>query len=177
VIDEIDAHLHPRWQRRLVTLTRKQFPNVQMIASSHSPLLAGAMQKQELRIVARDPITGRMQAAPPRENLFGQKADDILTSSLFDLPTSRSPEAEASIKKYFELFEKPNRSTTEDKELYELEAQLDQLNYGPSVAARETQAQIQAGFDAKVAEITPEVATALAARMSRGPSSDRGNES
>ena len=128
LIDEIDAHLHPRWQRKLVTLTREQFPNVQMIASSHSPLLAGAMRRNELRIVERDPASGEMHAAMPREDLRGQTADEILTSSLFALPTSRSPEAEQLINKYFKLYEKHDRSKAEDADLRSLENELDQLN-------------------------------------------------
>lgn len=57
IIDEIDAHLHPDWQRRLVELTKKFFPNVQVLATSHSPLMAGALRGQELCVLERDPDT------------------------------------------------------------------------------------------------------------------------
>lgn len=57
MIDEIDAHLHPDWQRRLVELTKKFFPNVQVLATSHSPLLAGALHKEELCALKWDPST------------------------------------------------------------------------------------------------------------------------
>src|SRR5262249_50372542 len=101
LIDEIDAHLHPSWQRQLVQLTKKHFPNVQVVATSHSPLLAGSVDHSQVRIVTR--VDGKMSAVAPRENLEGQKAEDILTSSLFQMPTTRSPEAEETIKRYFEL--------------------------------------------------------------------------
>jgi hypothetical protein len=166
LIDEIDAHLHPRWQRKLVTLTREQFPNVQMIASSHSPLLAGAMRRAELRIVERDRETGEMRAGIPRENLQGQTADQILTSSLFDLPTSRSPEAEQLINKYFKLFEKHDRTNAQDEELRSFEAELDQLNYGPSRLLRETQHALDQKVEEQLDSISPEMAAAISARVS-----------
>ena len=39
VIDEIDAHLHPNWQRRIGKWFCKHFPNVQFVVSTHSPLV------------------------------------------------------------------------------------------------------------------------------------------
>lgn len=172
LIDEIDAHLHPRWQRKLVTLTREQFPNVQMIASSHSPLLAGAMRRAELRIVERDGQTGEMRAAMPLQDLRGQTADEILTSSLFALPTSRSPEAEDLINEYFKLFEKHDRTNAEDDDLRRLESQLDQLNYGPSRIMRETQQALEQKFEAQLDNISPEIAAAMSARMSTSKSKE-----
>jgi len=170
LIDEIDAHLHPRWQRKLVTSTRERFKNVQMLASSHSPLLAGALTSAELRIVERDPDTGRMRADRPREELCGQSADDILTSSLFELKTTRSPEAEATIKNYFALFEKPHRTEHEEKKLQGLEQDLIQLNYGPKMADRKRQAALDEVMKAQLAAITPEVAAAISARLASSDS-------
>ena len=41
LVDEIDAHLHPKWQRKIVRAIRNEFPAVQVIATTHSPLLLG----------------------------------------------------------------------------------------------------------------------------------------
>jgi hypothetical protein len=139
---------------------------VQMVASSHSPLLAGAMRRAELRIVERDAQTGEMRAAMPLQDLRGQTADEILTSSLFALPTSRSPEAEDLINKYFKLFEKHDRTSTEDADLRRLETQLDELNYGPSRMMRETQQALDQKFEEQLDTISPEIAAAMSARMS-----------
>ena len=43
LIDEIDLHLHPRWQRRVVEDLRSTFPNIQFVASSHSPFIIQSM--------------------------------------------------------------------------------------------------------------------------------------
>lgn len=42
VIDEIDAHLHPSWQQKLLALLTSRFPNVQFIVSAHSPAIVAA---------------------------------------------------------------------------------------------------------------------------------------
>ncbi len=41
LVDEIDAHLHPTWQRRIGFWLRDHFPNIQFIVTSHSPLVCG----------------------------------------------------------------------------------------------------------------------------------------
>ena len=40
IIDEIDAHLHPSWQRRIIPALIRHFPNLQIFCSTHSPLPA-----------------------------------------------------------------------------------------------------------------------------------------
>jgi predicted ATP-binding protein involved in virulence len=42
VIDEIDLHLHPRWQRRIMEDLRRVFPKIQFIATTHSPIIISA---------------------------------------------------------------------------------------------------------------------------------------
>src|SRR5262249_54944099 len=39
VIDEVDAHLHPIWQQKIVTLLRDRFPRVQFILTAHNPIV------------------------------------------------------------------------------------------------------------------------------------------
>jgi len=165
LIDEIDAHLHPRWQRRLVSLTRAKFPNVQVIATSHSPLLAGAMHRTELRLVERDQESGEMRAAAPREDIRGQKVDDILTSSLFALPTTRNPEAEDRIRSYIALFENYDRTPEQDAELIKLEGELDQLHYGPTAKKRERLAAVRTQMEEQIDAIPVSAAPTLSALL------------
>ncbi len=44
LIDEVDAHLHPTWQRRIGFWFRKHFPNIQFIVTTHSPLICQAAE-------------------------------------------------------------------------------------------------------------------------------------
>lgn len=47
LIDELDLHLHPAWQRRIIENLRKTFPNVQFICTSHSPFLIQSLRSNE----------------------------------------------------------------------------------------------------------------------------------
>ncbi len=59
IIDELDLHLHPKWQKRLPGLLSKVFPRVQFIASTHSPIpLLGAPEHSVFLKVNRDAENG-----------------------------------------------------------------------------------------------------------------------
>jgi tetratricopeptide (TPR) repeat protein len=53
VIDEIDAHLHPVWQKKIVFLLRKKFPNIQFFFTAHSPLVVGGCRKGEVCVLRK----------------------------------------------------------------------------------------------------------------------------
>ena len=50
-IDELDLHLHPAWQRRVVSDLKRTFPKVQFIVSSHSPQIIGEVLPKEILII------------------------------------------------------------------------------------------------------------------------------
>ena len=56
LIDEIDLHLHPRWQWNIVNALKSVFPNVQFIAATHSPILFAATDKLWLIDVEEDEV-------------------------------------------------------------------------------------------------------------------------
>lgn len=56
LIDELDMHLHPTWQRRIVEDLRGLFPEVQFIATTHSPLVVQSMREGE--VIQLDPAMG-----------------------------------------------------------------------------------------------------------------------
>ena len=51
LIDELDAHLHPKWQRRVATDLKEAFPNIQFICTSHSPQVIGEVSQEEVRVL------------------------------------------------------------------------------------------------------------------------------
>lgn len=55
LIDELDLHLHPRWQRRVVDDLRRAFPHVQFIATTHSPFVVQSMRADEVINLDRRP--------------------------------------------------------------------------------------------------------------------------
>jgi len=54
LVDEIDAHLHPEWQQTIVPLFRRHFPRLQVVATTHSPLIASSLSESEVLIVERE---------------------------------------------------------------------------------------------------------------------------
>lgn len=54
LIDEIDLHLHPMWQRDIISFLSKSFPNVQFIATTHSPLVIQSMNDVNLYVLHRE---------------------------------------------------------------------------------------------------------------------------
>lgn len=49
LIDEIDCHIHPRWQRNILPGLKKLFPNCQYIVSTHSPYILESVQQYEIK--------------------------------------------------------------------------------------------------------------------------------
>ncbi len=48
LIDEIDLHLHPKWQRRIVSDLKKTFPKLQFIVTTHSPFIIQSLKSDEI---------------------------------------------------------------------------------------------------------------------------------
>jgi predicted ATP-binding protein involved in virulence len=54
LVDEIDLHLHPAWQRDIISFLSKVFPNVQFIVTTHSPLVVQSMNEVNLYVLHRE---------------------------------------------------------------------------------------------------------------------------
>jgi predicted ATP-binding protein involved in virulence len=54
LIDELDVHLHPKWQRRIAADLKRVFPSIQFIATTHSPQVIGEMQPCEVCLLRQD---------------------------------------------------------------------------------------------------------------------------
>ncbi|MRG91945.1 AAA family ATPase [Polyangium spumosum] len=50
LIDEVDLHLHPRWQRRILDDLRRTFPNIQFVVTTHSPQVIASVHREEVRV-------------------------------------------------------------------------------------------------------------------------------
>ena len=72
LIDELDVHLHPRWQRRVATDLKTTFPKIQFVCTSHSPQVIGEVASEEIRMLD-DEAVGR---APVHS--FGLDSNAIL---------------------------------------------------------------------------------------------------
>ena len=77
LIDEVDLHLHPRWQQRILVDLRQAFPNTQFIVSTHSPQVLTTVPPEQIVELRRDEgriVAERSSSAPT----FGAEAGDVL---------------------------------------------------------------------------------------------------
>jgi energy-coupling factor transporter ATP-binding protein EcfA2 len=123
LMDEIDAHLHPTWQRTLVPKLEKIFPNAQFIATTHSPLVVAGMPPEQVFRFVRDE-DGKVARLPVDADMTVGRADQILTGDLFGLATTLDPETEKAMCRYGELLGKSLRSEDEEREFQRLRAVL-----------------------------------------------------
>ncbi len=70
LIDEVDLHLHPAWQQRVIVSLRSAFPNIQFIISTHSPQVLSTVTKNNIRVVFQD-TEGQWQAVSPSQEVKG----------------------------------------------------------------------------------------------------------
>ena len=71
MIDELDIHLHPDWQRKVLRAIRDRFPLLQIFATSHSPQMIGGLEPNEV-LLMRDQVVSHPQAT------FGLDSSRIL---------------------------------------------------------------------------------------------------
>lgn len=90
LIDEIDQHLHPKWQRVIVQRLRKLFPNIQFFFTTHSPtIIQGASEDALIYRVYREDGVTKVSEPYFRKDLDHMMMNTLMTSSLFGLLDSR----------------------------------------------------------------------------------------
>ena len=161
MVDEIDAHLHPEWQRKLASILTDQFPGAQILATTHSPLVIAGMKQKELFIALRDPADrSKVTISTSAVNPEGLRADQILTTPIFGLQSSRSPDVNRKISLYAELLGKKDRDEAEFEKLKKELAGM--LLYGETEVERRAELEAAAQTREKIARLTADVASAPA---------------
>lgn len=103
LIDEVDLHLHPTWQREIGPRLREVFPRLQFIVTSHSPFIAQAATRDGLFVFRAGSPDAPVSVIQPAPLVSGWTADQILLSPLFGLTDTRDPETEALLKEHATL--------------------------------------------------------------------------
>jgi len=101
-IDELGAHLHPRWRMRVVERMRKAFPRVQFLVSTHDPLCLRGLEDGEA-VVLRRTSHGRIFVVPDLPPIKGLRVDQILTSEYFGLDSTMDPTIEEKFRQLYRL--------------------------------------------------------------------------
>lgn len=90
LVDEIDLHLHPEWQRTVISRISTTLPNLQFVFSTHSPIVAGSLHKENI-FVMETGASGASTIHQYQEPIYGLDAEQVLLSSYFNLDTTRAP--------------------------------------------------------------------------------------
>ena len=89
LVDEIDLHLHPDWQRSVIPTIAEALPNLQFVFTTHSPIVAGSVEKENLYVMETT-ADGASVVRQYNESIYGLNAEQILLSPYFNLATTRA---------------------------------------------------------------------------------------
>lgn len=126
LVDEIDLHLHPRWQRQLIPHLTQVFKETQFVVTAHSPLIVQAVQDGNLAVLRRE--GDHVVIDQGLSSVRNWRLDQILTSDLFDLPSARPPALDALLAERDALLAK---STLRPADLRRLEALRNEIGELP----------------------------------------------
>lgn len=97
LIDEIDLHLHPKWQRKVVGKLRDLFPNVQFVVTTHSAEVLKGLDRKTVRIIKNGQVISTVPYLKGRDT-------NSINSEFFEIP-EYFPEDAAKLTLFYELVE------------------------------------------------------------------------
>lgn len=123
LVDEIDAHLHPRLKMKIIQRLRSVFPKLQFIVTSHEPLTLRGLKANEIIVLKRTKnrkIFSQSDLPSPE----GMRVDQLLTSDYFGLNSTVDPEIELMYNRYYQLLSENYLDPAEAEELKQLKLSL-----------------------------------------------------
>ncbi len=130
IVDEIDAHLHPSWQRRVIPTLTSHLPGLQIFCSTHSPLMLAGLKDGQIQLLRRDD-QGNVTVSRNEADVSGWSADEILRGFLEVTDPTDLREA-SNLERLRTLREKDRLSVEEAEELETLRGTVgDALLSGP----------------------------------------------
>ena len=101
LIDEVDLHLHPKWQQRVLTDLAATFPNTQFIVSTHSPQVLTTVHPGHIIELYHD--DGRIVAGPASAPTYGAEAGSVLEAIMGVRERPAGNDFTETLKEYMEL--------------------------------------------------------------------------
>lgn len=160
LVDELDLHLHPSWQRDVMAYLSDKFPNTQFIATVHSPLVVQAAPSVKanvavLRRVHGEPFDHVVIDNDP-EIVASWRLDQLLASDLYSTVrgpiTPRNPSVEEKIQERREILAKSKLSKKDKQRLSEITKQIDIVPYTETSEHRKAQELLSKAYQAMSAE-------------------------
>lgn len=123
LIDEIDLHLHPKWQKKIVGLLIDLFPKVQFIATSHSPFIIQSMEAGGIIDLDKNENLTTNATKMSIEDI----AEDIMKVEHPQM-SQRKQEMLKVAEEYFDILDKVEEGKVSQKDVEELKDKLDELS-------------------------------------------------
>lgn len=122
LIDELDLHLHPKWQREIIELVTSHFKNTQFIVTAHSPLIVQSASNANIILLRKE--GDHIVIENNVENIRGWRVDQILVSDLFNIESSRPSEYDELLKERKKILTKRTLTESDKKRLSEIESKV-----------------------------------------------------
>jgi predicted ATP-binding protein involved in virulence len=146
LIDELDLHLHPNWQRRIVSDLRRTFPNVQFFVTTHSPIILQNLSPETDKVIDFSGEEWSLTESSTPNDILKRMGVEIPQQDLDWLDMFHAAQ------KYYQVLEAAKAAGTEDPRLPALRARLDELmipfEKNPAFAAFLEVKRAVAGIDA-----------------------------
>ncbi len=124
LIDEIELHLHPRWQQTIVPSLQSAFPNTQIIVSTHSPAVLTTVQREHVYLLGSD---HQFENLPEDVGTYGAENSRVLAEVFGTHARPQNVDTVSKLHAYLGLIEEGNHDSKEAQDLRsELETALGQ---------------------------------------------------
>jgi hypothetical protein len=124
LVDELDLHLHPRWQVGLIPALKQTFPRLQFVVTTHSPMLLAGLEADEIVMLDEDPQTGDIvphYTDRPAKLMTGTE----MLEQYFGIDRLYPINLAKQLRRYGDLANDPYRSDAEQQELERLRRELE----------------------------------------------------
>lgn len=122
LLDEVEQHLHPKWQRQIVSRLKNTFKNVQFITTTHSPLVASSVgrytESNDEELFLLELKEDNVVEAIRLNTLRGVDLDQIVASKAFDYVNMADPEVDKLLSEASKLADKGRRRTVAEDKRY-----------------------------------------------------------
>jgi len=132
LLDEIESHLHPLWQRRVLPAFQRLFPKAQIIVATHSPFVISSLNHGWIHRLKMD-ANGQVSVAEPMAASLGDSYINVL-EEIMGLPEWFDPETEKSLSEFRSLRDQALSGNEQAKKgatelAQDLASQSDELRY------------------------------------------------
>jgi energy-coupling factor transporter ATP-binding protein EcfA2 len=123
LLDEIEVHLHPTWKISIVERLRETCPMLSFVVTTHDPLCLKGLRPEEIIVLRRSP-ENEVEVVTDIPRIDHLRSDQLLSSFLFNLQSTRGSGTAVAIARYSTLLGKEGRNPGEEAELQRLRESL-----------------------------------------------------